>query len=43
MDDEGEGRLKAAYGYNYERLASLKKKYDPNNLFRVNHNIRPAA
>lgn len=43
MDDEGEGRLKAAYGDNYERLASLKKKYDPNNLFRVNQNIRPAA
>lgn len=43
MDDEGEGRLKAAYGDNYERLATLKKKYDPNNLFRVNQNIRPAA
>jgi hypothetical protein len=43
MDDEGEGRLKATYGDNYERLAGLKKKYDPNNLFRVNQNIRPAA
>ena len=43
MDDEGEARLKATYGDNYKRLAALKKKYDPGNLFRVNHNIRPAA
>jgi hypothetical protein len=43
MDDEGEARVKAAYGNNYQRLASVKKKYDPNNLFQVNQNIRPAA
>src|ERR1700692_2534492 len=43
MDDEGETRLRATYGDNYWRLASLKKKYDPGNVFRVNHNIRPAA
>ena len=43
MDDEGEARLKATYGANYGRLTTLKKKYDPGNLFRVNHNIRPAA
>ena len=42
MDDEGEARVKAAYGDNYQRLAMLKKKYDPTNLFRVNQNIRPA-
>jgi FAD/FMN-containing dehydrogenase len=43
MDDEGEARLKATFGDNYLRLAALKKKYDPANLFRVNQNIRPAA
>ena len=42
MDDEGEARVRAAFGDNYERLAVLKKKYDPANLFRVNQNIRPA-
>ncbi len=42
MDDEGEARLEATFGDNYKRLAALKKKYDPSNLFRVNLNIRPA-
>jgi hypothetical protein len=41
MDDEGDARLKAAFGANYARLAAVKKKYDPANLFRVNHNIKP--
>jgi hypothetical protein len=40
MMDEGQDRIKATYGDNYERLASIKKKYDPSNLFRVNQNIR---
>jgi FAD/FMN-containing dehydrogenase len=38
-DDE---RIRAAYGANYERLANLKRKYDPTNLFCVNQNIAPA-
>jgi len=41
MMDEGEDRVKASYKDNYERLVSIKNKYDPNNLFRVNQNIKP--
>ena len=43
MDDEAEARVRAAYGPNYDRLAAVKKRYDPTNLFRVNQNILPAA
>jgi FAD/FMN-containing dehydrogenase len=43
MTQEEHERVKAAYGSNYGRLASLKKKYDPDNTFRVNQNIGPAA
>lgn len=39
--DEGEERVKAAYGGNYPRLAQIKAKYDPQNLFHVNQNIKP--
>ncbi len=39
--EEGQDRIKASYGENYDRLAHIKKKYDPGNLFRVNQNILP--
>ena len=41
MGDEGADRVKATYGDNYQRLVAIKKQYDPDNLFRVNQNIKP--
>ena len=41
MMDEGEDRIKATYADNYEKLAAIKAKYDSENLFRVNQNIKP--
>jgi FAD/FMN-containing dehydrogenase len=43
MDDEAGDRLQATFGENFERLAVIKAKYDPKNLFRVNQNIEPAV
>jgi FAD/FMN-containing dehydrogenase len=43
LGEEGEERVREAYGENYERLVALKDKYDPTNLFRLNQNIKPTA
>lgn len=42
LGNEGEGRVRAAYGCNYERLVALKNRYDPHNFFARNQNIKPA-
>jgi hypothetical protein len=43
LSDEGAAAVRASYGPNYDRLAQIKKQYDPNNIFRFNQNILPAA
>jgi hypothetical protein len=41
LGDEGNELVKAAYGENYDRLVMLKRKYDRDNLFRLNQNVHP--
>ena len=41
MDADDQDRVRANYRQNYDRLASVKRRYDPGNLFRLNHNIAP--
>ena len=41
LSEEGEDRVRAAYGHHYQRLVELKRRYDPDNIFRNNQNIKP--
>ena len=43
LSGDDQGRIRANYQGNYDRLVGIKRKYDPDNIFRVNQNIVPAA
>jgi FAD/FMN-containing dehydrogenase len=40
-DDQPEDAIRAALGQNYDRLREIKRRYDPDNVFHLNHNIAP--
>jgi len=42
LDQEEDAVIRASFGRNYNRLVELKRKYDPENFFRQNHNIKPS-
>ncbi|WP_106399805.1 FAD-binding oxidoreductase [Actinocorallia populi] len=43
MNNEGQDRIRASYRGNYDRLSEIKARYDPDNVFHINQNIRPAS
>jgi hypothetical protein len=43
MTEEEKGRVESAYGDSYQRLVALKDRYDPENFFRFNQNVKPSA
>ena len=43
MMDEGQDRVRATYGPNYQRLSEIKAEYDPSNVLHINQNIRPSG
>ena len=43
MMNEGQDRIRSSYRGNYERLARVKHRYDPDNVFHINQNILPAS